>query len=308
MERFMLLGRLAAVAAVGAASFGGAAGASTFTFNDGNAYCVPGEATGPCTDSDSDSGPVAVASGLAAGSVFGFTSPSFVDAFGKSFAARVTVVATGTPDGATGGNFTSTDITGSNYWMHLNFDFVRSFDVETRSFGRDLTVAGLREIVVDDVDSNLGVGRGSNFTDVAGVNAPIVSLGSALEEEGFIPGRTDPNGLPTTADGFNFARMQKTGDGNNDGIDDWLDAINVAANADEADKAAVRVVYDAMGLGSGFDFVWGSTSDVDHFTNKRGWNISFVVDPTPVPVPASLPLLLGSIAGVAFWRRRQRAA
>jgi hypothetical protein len=306
MERFMSFGRLAAVAAVGAASFGGAANATTFTFNDGNAYCVSGGTTGPCTDTTDDS--VAVASGLAANSVFGFTSPSFVDAFGKSFAARVTVVATGTPAGAPAGTFTSNTVSGSNYWIHLDFDFVRSFDVDTRTFGADLTVAGLRQIIVDDVDSNFGESNGSNFTDVAGVNAPIVSLGSALEEEGFITGQTDTTELPTEQDGFHFARLQKTGDGNGDGIDDWLTASNVPASADEADKAAVRVVYDATGLGSGFDLVWGSTSDVDHFTNNRGWNISLVVDPTPVPVPASLPLLLGAIAGVAFWKRRQRAA
>lgn len=304
MEHLMSLGRLAAVAVLGAAFVGGAASASTFTFNDGNAYCVPAGSSSPCVDGTDDD--VAVASMLAANSVFGFTSPSFVDAFGRSFAARVTVVATGSPVGAPAGSFRSNTVSGSNYWIHLSFDFVRSFDIATRTFGADLSVAGLQQIVLDDIDSNLGTGDGSNFTDVAAVNAPILSLGSALEEEGFIASQTDTTGLPTTGEGFNYARLKRTGDGNNDGIDDWLSAANIPASADEADKAAIRVVYDATGLTGGFDLVWGSTSDVDFFANTRGWNIELVIDPSPVPLPASLPLLLGAIGGVVLLKRRRR--
>ncbi|MFW5655509.1 MAG: hypothetical protein ACOCYW_07670 [Roseicyclus sp.] len=302
MEHRMSLGKLAAAAVLATASVG-AAGASTFTFNDFDAYCVPAGSASPCADGDDNN--VKVASQLAADSVFGVISPSFVDAFGQSFAARVTVVATGARAGAPPGSFTSNTVSGSNYWYHLRFDFVDSFDIEERSFGDPLNVAGLQRIVVDDIDSNSGSGAGANFTDVAAVNAPLELLGSRLEEAGFIAGQTDTTDLPTAADGFNYVRLAPTGT-DDDGPLNWIAANNVPADASDSDKAAVRAVYDATGLSDGFDFVWGSTSATDFTGNTRGWNISLEV--TPVPLPASLPLLLAAVAGLAWWKRRRPSA
>jgi hypothetical protein len=305
----MSLGHLAAAAVIGAAALG-AAEASTFTFNDGHAHCAPAGVASPCADTHD--GSVAVAAQLAAGAVFGFNSPSFVDTFGRSFAARVTVVATGTPAnrplGEPAPSFTSNTVSGSNSWIHLRFEFVDFFDVATRGFGAARTVSGLRQIAVDDIDSNAGVGRGSNFTDVAGINAPILALGSALEAAGFIDRDNNAAALPTT--GFNYARMARTGDADGDGtLDNWMSAANVGSEADAVQKASVRAVYDATGidLAGGFDFVWGSTSDVDFFRNTRGWNVSLVMDPSSVPLPASLPLLLAALAGVAVLKRRRRS-
>jgi hypothetical protein len=217
-------------------------------------------------------------------------------------------VATGTPASqpstAPTPIFASNLVSASNSWIHFKFEFMESFDIATRVFGATRSVAGLRQIVVDDIDSNEGIGNGSNFTEVAGLNAPILPslLGSALEEAGFIDRGNNFAALPTTADGFNYVRMQPTGPNG----DDWLDAANVPASASEADKAAVRAVFDATGLGDGFELIYGSTSNADFFENTRGWNVSLVVDPAPVPVPASLPLLLGAIAGVAWLKRRRR--
>lgn len=296
---------LAAALAVAASSVV-TAHASIFTFNDTNAYCVPAGSASPCADTSD--GTVAVASQLAVGAVFGFTSPSFVDATGASFAARGTVLATGAlpnrPVDEPAPSFTSNTVSGTNSWIHILFDFVESFDTDTRTFGNDRSVTGLQKLVVDDIDSNFGDGAYADFSDVAGVNAPILSLGTLLEEGGFIDRGNNFAALPTT--GFEYARLKQTGDADGNGTDDWLDAANVPADGSPADKAAVRAIYDATALTDGFELVWGSTSDVDHYGVKRGWNLSLVVEPAVIPLPASVTLLLAALASVALLARRRQ--
>ncbi|MEM6324544.1 MAG: VPLPA-CTERM sorting domain-containing protein [Pseudomonadota bacterium] len=264
------------------------ASASTFTLNDMDAFCVEG----PCTDLNTGSRNVANTLGI--GAVYGLTDPSFQDGNGNTYAARVTVVDVASRHGDTG-KFSSINASPVNAWIHYKFEFVESFDIDTLTFGANRVVENVQFVNIEDIDSN----RGQDFTDVAGVNLDLVGTGSALEEGGFLPESETGTRVPN-APGFNFVRLGKGNDGN------WRNENNVGANASDEAKAAVTATFGDGSDLAGFQFIWGSTGAPRN--NVRGWDLTISaspsIDPAPIPVPASLPLLMGALGALAMWRRR----
>lgn len=266
-----------------------ATSAGAATINTSNATCISGCAG---VTSGTTSAGIDFLNNLQVGTVYKLENASFVDGNGDTYDARVEVL--GLSDGASASTI---NVQGVNEWKHLQFTFVEDDTLTTMNTdGVSTTVVGAKFINVFDIDSNFGTGGRANFTDVVGVNAEIVGLGAALEEGGFLASDaplTDGDGAD-----INYARL----DPEFVPGEEWKNEPNFkpGQGLNEEDFVAT---FSTGGDLEGFELVWGSTGAPSN--NVRGWELSIDADPVvaPVPLPASLPLLLAGMGLIGALRR-----
>lgn len=266
-----------------------ATSADAATINTSNATCVAG-----CAGVTSGTTPAGIdfLNNLQVGTVYKLENAGFVDGNGDTYDARVEVL--GLSDGASASTI---NVQGVNEWKHLQFTFVEDDTLTTmNTTGVSTVVVGAQFINVFDIDSNPGNGGRANFTDVVGVNAEIVGLGAALEEGGFLAS----DAPLTDADGadINYARLdQEFVPG-----EEWKNEPNFKPGLGLNEEDFVASFSTGGDLES-FELVWGSTGAPSN--NVRGWELSIDADPVipPIPLPASLPLLLAGLGMVSALRR-----